>query len=474
MAFLLLLVCTASAVIAQPQECLSQQGDPACEGADVSTDEVDEAVSLIQVEAKRLTKATGTPNSTEALVQVAENTSAVSATSPAKASGLAESRKATALALLAYFQNSETRSSAVAIVILVAVVGVAAVCLLAMVLQPDNSRDAWQHRPGQRQAGSFRNLQAGSFRTLPQPYMTSQGAMPYPVSQNQVPSRGQGSMPRVSVPPSAKNSMTSLPRVKQAVSGSSLSLTPAGSIMPRTQKPSGGSALSLTPAGSIMPPKKDEPEMPAPELTGNAPRRPVAICPFLVLPHCETFLAVPINQLVAGAKTVEVLGLSGSALLRVTIKDASVGRVIEVSMSPQQSPALATITEAPEHGPRAGMMEIKACKGGSGAAHYGWLRPSKNYFGSTCHVLQSGGDDVMTVVTDASQGSCQLYAGGNGDLLAQAYRSGDGERIFNAEDLEIRVTPGMDAVLALLCVPAIALFGQGEALFTFPPSRLSA
>jgi hypothetical protein len=436
----------------------------------VNTDEVDEGVSLIQVEAKRLQKATKAPNSTAALVQVTENTSAVDATSPAKASSLAQSRKETALALLAYFQKSETRGSAVAIVILVAVVGIAAVCLLAMVLQPDNSRDAWQRRPVQREVGSFRTIQ--------QPYMMNQGAMPYPVSQNQVPARSQLSMPRVSVPPSAKNSMTSLPRVKQAVAGSSsLSLTPAGSIMPRAQKPT--SALSLTPAGSIMPPKKDDmmgrpDDGPAPELTGNAPRRPVAICPFLVLPHCETFLAVPINQLVGGAKTVEVLGLSGSALLRVTIKDASAGRVIEVSMSPPQSPALASITEAPEHGPRAGMMEIKACKGGSGATHYGWLRPSKNYFGNSCHVLQSGGDDVMSVITDEANGSCQLYAGGNGDLLAQAYRSGDGERIVNAEDLEIRVTPGMDAVVALLIVPAIALFGQGDMAFTFPPSRLSS
>lgn len=470
MALLILLLCTASSVLARPEECLNNERDSLCSGSDVSLDEVDEAVSLIQVEAKRLQKTTGSSNSTgkrssESLSDVSKNASVARASSSSKLPTLAESRKAKALALLAYFQNSETRGSAVAIVVVVAVMCIAAVCLLGMVLQPDDSRREWQRRPTSR--SSTRNpAEDGTFRSLPRPYTNQgMGAMPRPVSQAEsIPPRG--SMPKVPAPASAKNSMTSLPRVKQAVPGSSFNLTPAGSIMPKKDD----SMLS----------RQQEDARP-PELTGNAPRRPVPICPFLVLPHCETFLAVPINQLVGGANTVEVLGLSGSALLRVTIKDASAGRVIEVSMSPPQSPALASITEAPESGPRAGMMEIKACKGGSGATHYGWLRPSRNTFGSVCHVLQSGGDDVMKVVTtyrgstatDPAHGTCQLFAAGNGDLLAQASRSGDGEGIFNAEDLEIRVTPGMDAVLALLCVPAIALFGQGESSFTFPPSRHS-
>lgn len=455
MALLLLFVCAISSVIARSEECPNHEKGSRSVEPDVSGEEVDEAVSLIQVGAKRLQKSAGPPNSTKtqstaSLAQVEQNTSAVSATPPIQVPTVVSSRKGKALELLAYFQKSETRGSAVAIVILVAVVGIAALCLLGMVLQPDTS--ARERRP---QAGRNFADATGSFRTMPRTYTGSynQGGMPRPVSQTEsMPPRA--SMPRISVPPSAKNSMTSLPRVKQAVPGSALSLTPAGSIMPKKE--------DVTLARQ---PDDGRP----PELTGNAPRRPVPICPFLVLPHCETFLAVPINNLVGGANTVEVLGLSGSALLRVTIKDASAGRIIEVSMTGPQSPPLATIAEAPEHGPRAGMMEIRSEKG---STHYGWLRPSKNYFGNSCHVLQSGGDDIMTVVTDKANATCQLYAGHSGDLLAQASRSGDGEGIFNAEDLEIRVTPGMDAVLALLCVPAIALFGENA--FTFPPSRLSA
>jgi len=184
----------------------------------------------------------------------------------------------------------------------------------------------------------------------------------------------------------------------------------------------------------------------------------------LVLPHCESFFAVPIDQLVAGVSTVEILGLSGNALLRSTVKESSEGRVIEVSMSPPRSPPLASISTPVDFGARAGMMELRGSRG----KHYGWLRPSSNGYALRC-----GEDDVMTVVTNASTGQCQLYAGSNGDMLAQASRSGDAEAIFVPEDLEVRVTPGMDAVLALLCVVSAVLFGRGPTAFTFPPPRSS-
>jgi hypothetical protein len=176
----------------------------------------------------------------------------------------------------------------------------------------------------------------------------------------------------------------------------------------------------------------------------------------LVLPHCESFFAVPIDELLAGGSTVEILGLSGNALLRSTVKDSEEGRVIEISMSPPRSPSLATIGSPIKFGPRAGMMELKGSRG----KHYGWLRPA-----ASGHILRCAEDDVMTVVINSSTGQLHLYAGSSGDMLAQASRSSDGEGIFAAEDLEVRVTPGMDAVLSLLCVVSSALFGS----FSLPP-----
>jgi hypothetical protein len=168
----------------------------------------------------------------------------------------------------------------------------------------------------------------------------------------------------------------------------------------------------------------------------------------LVLPHCESFFAVPIDKLVDGLETVEILGLSGNALLRATVKAAGVGRVLEVSMSPPRSPPLATISSPSSSGERSGMMELQGSRG----KPYGWLRSTP-----AGYVLRCGEDDAMTVVTDANTSQYQLFAG-NGDMLAQAARSCDAEAIFSPEDLEVRVTPGMDAVLALLCVVSAVIF----------------
>lgn len=175
----------------------------------------------------------------------------------------------------------------------------------------------------------------------------------------------------------------------------------------------------------------------------------------LVLPHCESFFAVPIDKLVAGVDTVEILGLSGNALLRSSVRDTSEGRVIEVSMSPPRSPPLASIL-APD--PSTGVMELRGNRG----KQYGVLRPI-----STGYMLRCGTDDVMRVMTNSSSGQCQLFAGNSGDMMAQASRSSDAEGIFDPEDVEVRVTPGMDAVLAILCVVSAVLFSRGPTAFSF-------
>lgn len=441
-----------------------------------------EGLSLLQVGAKRLEKAVAAKSKADV--------SNVAATKEAAAQGQGR--------LQALLAQARMRSSATFSIVVVAVVGLVALTLLAFALQPSHGgRDslargsisqnfprATQSGPCVRQGGpspayypaadsykvpGYVPYSAGfddgrpsvrdSFMPPPsQPYQQGVG------QPQTAPDSLQGSMAALPDPSQHR----SLPRISTPAVGSSRGLP-----LPRVQgpgaRPSGssrpGTGLNLTPAQSLAPMKQDldkgfaalpVPDVHCPpEVTGSAPRRPPPLCPMLVLPHCESFFAVPIDQLVSGTTTVEILGLSGNALLRSTVKDTEEGRVIEVSMSPPRSPPLASISAPTIGGPRAGLRELKGSRG----KHYGWLRPNASGYGLRC-----GEDDVMTVVTSSS-GQLQLYAGSSGDLLAQASRSADGERIFAPEDLEVRVTPGMDAVLAILCVVSAALFADGPSPF---------
>lgn len=385
----------------------------------------------------------------------------------------------------AFRQLATTRSTYVLSIVIVAVVGLVALCLLAVALQPSHAaRDSLaqgnisqnfprahsgpytrQGVPGSANASygqglsdarpSFRDTLLGA--STRQMYWQEQPPSPKTLHYNTLAtSSGQNHPPRVSTTSRSTPKPSILPRVQGTASrpgsrpGTALDLTASNSLTPKKQE-----------VGHAMPPA---PELRPPEVTGFAPRRPPPLCPMLVLPHCESFFAVPIDQLVAGMETVEILGLSGNALLRSTVKDTAEGPIIEVSMSPPRSPPLASISSPATFGPRTGMMELKGSRG----KHYGWLRPA-----GSGYALRCGEDDVMTVVTNAGSGQCHLYAGSNGDMLAQASRSGDAEAIFAPEDLEVRVTPGMDAVLALLCVVSAVLFGCGLTAFAFPPARAS-
>jgi len=517
---------TADAELEEIGACSSQPSSSAesdlfkCGPTVVLDDHGDEGLSLVQVGAKRVQRAAA---AAAAAAAPAETT----AETPVTAAKLAETSKksANAVAALAMMETAmnvkagvsevvmhgvhalsdrlQTRTgiSPTLSIVIVAVVGIVALSLLVVAMQPGSTTRDNLANPSISQ--NFPRAHTG-------PYSRQQGAPGPSYSSSPDPSKMPGynpygsnnygdarpsmyerpSLPSQQQPGSRYSSLPAgqqhsgnfdrdgrpLPRVSTTASNNR---SPKPSVLPRVQAPGSrpvsrpGTGLGLTPAHSITPQKQTEEaygnamasEVPPPEVTGFAPRRPPPLCPMLVLPHCESFFAVPIDQLVAGMSTVEILGLSGNALLRSTVKDTSEGRVIEVSMSPPRSPPLASISEPLDYGPRAGMKELKGSRG----KHYGWLRPGNNGY-----VLRCGEDDVMTVVTNAGSGQCQLYAGSNGDMLAQASRSGDGEGIFAAEDLEVRVTPGMDAVLALLCVVSAVLFGQGPSSFQFPPSRPSA
>jgi len=435
-----------------------------------------EGLSLLQVGAKRLQK-----------VAAAKSAADVSTVAARQGQGGLE-------ALLA---KARVRSSYTFSIVVVAVVGLVALTLLAFALQPGHTaRDSFvqgsisKNFPRATQSGPFvRQGGPGSayYPATDSHKLPGMGRPSYRDSFMPPPSRPyqQGQPP--SAPDSLQGSMMSLPdpgqhrslpRVSTPGFGSSM-----GSPLPRIQGPRArpssspqlGTGLNLTSVQSLTAMKKDldkgfpDEMLPCcpPEVTGFSHRRPPPLCPMLVLPHCESFFAVPIDQLVAGATTVEILGLSGNALLRSTVKDSEEGRVIEVSMSPPRSPPLASISAPTTCGPRAGLRQLKGSRG----KHYGWLCPIANGYGLRCDE-----DDVMTVIASSSSGQLQLYAGSSGDLLAQASRSGDGEGIFAPEDLEVRVTPGMDAVLAILCVVSAVLFAEGPTKFlcrTPRPSRMA-
>jgi len=490
-----------------------------CGEAGLTGDHENEGLSLMQVGAKRLQKAAAAKSARDAsTVANATEQNAHNSTGPdaAVASNLSSATALVELATTAkvakqvqgrveaLLAQASTRSSYTLSIVIVAVVGLVALALLAFALQPGNSaRDNLgqgsisQNFPRVTQGGPYGRQQGGpSSSYYPAPDSSKvPGYIPYgagaadarpslpafqspsrPFQQGQAPYDDgadslQGSMQRLPDP----SQQRFLPRVSTPAVGSARGLP-----LPRVQGPGArpsssasrpGTGFNLTPAQSLAPMKQDIDEVfpgsaamlpaprevdRAPEVTGFAPRRPPPLCPMLVLPGNEIFLAVPIDQLVAGTSTVEIVGLSGNALLRTTVKDSEEGRLIEVSMSPPRSQPLASISAPTAFGPRAGLRELKGSRG----KHYGWLRPA-----ASGYVLRCGEDDVMTVITSSGSGHVQLRACSNGDLLAQASRSSDGEGYFAPEDIEVTVKAGMDAVLAILCVVSAALIAEGPTPF---------
>jgi hypothetical protein len=400
----------------------------------------EEALSVFQVNAKRLERITATkqnashtpmPQETH-VVAVREHLSFNSSRPWTKASLLeVTNSKARALSVSRFKRGEEGSDTAIIIVLLV--LAIAAICLLLVILQPPTPSRMTQQRGfvpnGYIQGASSRSQ---LFKPAPTLYADADQKT------------------FLSLKASEMNSQTYLP------SSAKLSTSQAQLSYPRSATRLGTDpSLSLTPilnaereASIIQPMHKVQ----AQGMATSFPKRPPPLYPMMVLPHCESFFAVPIDQFAAGANSVEIHGLSGNALLRATLKDTSEGRVMEIAMSPQNSPPIASIREAAEEGPTAGMKEVKLCKP-KPATHYGWLRPCDGG-----EILQCGGDDIMKIVIGRANSSCELYSCTTGDLLGQASRSCDGETMFNADDLEVRVAAGMDGVLVLLCVISMNVF----------------
>jgi len=151
--------------------------------------------------------------------------------------------------------------------------------------------------------------------------------------------------------------------------------------------------------------------------------------------------------------------------LRATVRDIDGRRVIEISMSPARSPPLASIGPVSTQGnysPRtmqrtnSAQLEVTGPRG----APYGVLKSAAGLG----YVLACGDDDVMSLMSDRRSSQLVLYATGDGAQLAKASRCCESDFFEGVEYLEVRVNPGVDAVLVLLCVLAVILFGGGQGL----------
>jgi len=179
----------------------------------------------------------------------------------------------------------------------------------------------------------------------------------------------------------------------------------------------------------------------------------VYICKELVMPKCEALFAMDTHYLEQGSGTFDLLGQTGRALLRANIaQDPATGlSTASISMKPAKSPVLGSIlSSGPFVNPPA--MAVK----GAGGKEFGVLRAEGNQTFS----MIANGKDVMRLAFEQQSGLLTMTAM-NGTFMAVASPNNEASGPFtNQELLMIRVGPGVDAVLVLLCVIGVVVFGS--------------
>jgi len=256
----------------------------------------EEGLSLLQVGARRLVAASKTdggeansakepPASANALavLQVVETATRTKArVSAALGQGVSAVRGL-----------MQTRSSYTLSIVIVAVVGLVALCLLALALQPSHTARDNLHQQGSI-SQNFPRAHNGpygrqgsptpGYYSAPEPQKPPGYNLYGPDMRPSVYARDSFQPPTAMFPPEQQTDRDGrpLPRVS-----TNPRLTPKPSILPRVQSPPTrpGTGLGITPAHSIMQKQQDidegypgamasAPELRPPEVTGFAPRRP--------------------------------------------------------------------------------------------------------------------------------------------------------------------------------------------------------
>lgn len=177
---------------------------------------------------------------------------------------------------------------------------------------------------------------------------------------------------------------------------------------------------------------------------------PAAICDFLVLQHSEAWFAVSFADLEAAntSGSFDLLGHTGQPLFRVNVAHTGNGGRLGISLKPPMSPTLASVQCGSD-----GVMHIF---GGNGAT-YGQLI-SAGHMSFT--IVGTGGRPIISMSFNQMSEGMHLVSPEGNTEFACAARCLDSAFFTNNEHLEIRVSPGMDAVLALLCILGVVVFGS--------------
>lgn len=341
------------------------------------------------------------------------------------------------------------------------IIGLGAICLLICFLVLSGELDFFDFDddkpragPGRRQAAP-RRMEGPSLRNAParapppqqhpqphrQPFLASGG--PSPVAAD-LPSSER----HLSHVPSAQRSGQQSRDERQA---SSLGLGhPAGNVMsenrmsaPRSSKPSsrgsliGGGYSSIGSLSDIVVLN-----------SGAVDRPPPALCPALVLPHCESWFAVSFEQLMNG-ETFDMIGLSGRPLLRATLQQPSgTGNVrfVGIGMLGKSSSILGSCQTSERHG----ILELRGQRGEA----FGTLAQSTPGRWTLSH----NGQPALNLAYDTQVGQL-IVSASDGAVIGSAKRRLDSEFFSSSEHLEVRVGPTIDSILVLCCILGVLLFG---------------
>jgi len=337
--------------------------------------------------------------------------------------------------------------------VLIGVVCIGAAVFLAVFIMAEVANSGYEGDDGsmkrglnmrQRPPSQVQSQASLAAASHPPPTMQSRLMQNIPISaattQDQLAGR-PGSQPG-SRPGSRPGSQGGSPKSSMQRMPNSAALSPArgGSIAGTEAQMS---ARQLSPAGSP---------------TSAPPGNPPAICKELVLPHCEAWFAVSFGHLdTVQSGEFDLYGLSGKPLLRANVAaNANATGRVSISMKPPKSPTLGSVTcQVGADGRK--QMSIAGKKD----VIYGELI-NQGGPGSMDFVLIHQGTQVVRLMFDPSSGQLMLVAASAGTQLACASKcvSTEYDDIFHNQDhLEVRVNPGVDAVLALLCVMGAVVFG---------------
>lgn len=192
-----------------------------------------------------------------------------------------------------------------------------------------------------------------------------------------------------------------------------------------------------------------------PSIPSGPPQTLPPLCPALLMPHCETWLGVAFDRLMEQEGTFGILGVSGTPLLYATKTSANAdgAKSIIISLTPSRMPLLATMSGGPGSPP-----EIRA-----GSGHpYGVLQPS----GNSQYSLVCGGYPVMAVMLDVGSGKLLMQSVADRAIVGHAARCKQSDYFEHGEHLEVRASPGVDAVLVLCCVLGVLQFDNAVVLPT--------